>query len=119
MLSRLTPAARSLLKVSRRPPLHIDTTTDIIFAGNVFQNVKAAYQTGLTGQIFTVSDAATANKCSSSLGHTCQTSAYGSSGALVGSDASILSLFSGKSVASATDANTAKNVVNTAGFGKI
>jgi pectin lyase len=119
MLLRLTLVARSSLKVRWRPLLHIDNFTNILLVGNVFQNVKAAYQTGLTGQIFTVSDSATANKCSSSLGHTCQANAYGTSGALVGSDASILSLFSGKSVASATDANTAKNVVKTAGFGKI
>ncbi|KAK1983002.1 pectin lyase [Colletotrichum cereale] len=96
-----------------------DAGAKIVAEGNVFQNVKAAYQTGLAGKIFASPDSNSNAKCSSALGHVCQLNAYGSSGTLVGSDTSILASFSGKNVASASDANSAKSAATNAGFGTI
>lgn len=90
----------------------------VLAEGNVFQNVKAAVENG-GGKWFASPDSNTNAKCSSYLGHACQVNAYGSSGTLSGSDTSFLSYFQGKNVASASSAETAKNVPNTAGFGKI
>ncbi|TKW54005.1 Pectin lyase [Colletotrichum tanaceti] len=96
-----------------------DAGSKIVAEGNVFQSIKAAYQTGLAGKVFASPDTNTNAKCSSGLGHACQLNAFGSSGSLAGSDTSILSSFSGKNVASAGTANVAKSVTTTAGFGKI
>ncbi|WQF82421.1 Putative pectate lyase, pectin lyase/virulence factor [Colletotrichum destructivum] len=96
-----------------------DSGSKIVAEGNVFQNVKAAYQTGLAGKVFASPDTNTNAKCSSGLGHVCQLNAFGSSGSLAGSDTSILSSFSGKNVASAGTANDAKSATTSAGFGKI
>lgn len=87
--------------------------------GNIFQNVKAAMQSGLKGQVFSSPDANTNAKCQSGLGRACQLNAYGSSGSLSGSDTGILSSFSGKNVAAAANSNSAKTVQTSAGFGKI
>ncbi|KAK1848587.1 pectin lyase [Colletotrichum chrysophilum] len=99
--------------------MEADAGAKVVLEGNVFQNVVAAMQSGLAGKVFSSPDATTNAQCSSYLGHTCQLNAYGSSGSLSGSDTSILSSFSGKNVAATVTANDAKNVPNTAGFGKI
>lgn len=90
----------------------------VLAEGNVFQNVKAAVENG-GGKMFASTDAGANAKCASYLGRNCQLNAYGSSGSLSGSDTSFLQYFQGKSIASASSANDAKNVANTAGFGKI
>ncbi|GKT56354.1 pectin lyase [Colletotrichum tofieldiae] len=96
-----------------------DAGAKIVAEGNVFQNVKAAYQTGLAGKVFASPDTNTNAKCSANLGHACQINAFGSSGSLAGSDTSILANFAGKNVASAGNANSAKAAATSAGFGKI
>ncbi|KAI8271707.1 pectin lyase 2 [Colletotrichum sp. SAR 10_99] len=96
-----------------------DSGSKILAEANVFQNVKAAAQSGLPGQVFASPDTATNAACQSALGRSCQLNAYGSSGTLTGSDSSFLSNFAGKNVASPGTSNDAKNVPNTAGFGKI
>ena len=90
----------------------------VLAEGNVFQNVKEAGQNS-GGRIFASPNANANSQCLSSLGRSCQLNAYGSSGTLSGSDSSFLSNFQGKNVASASSANDAKNVANTASFGKI
>jgi pectin lyase len=89
----------------------------VLVEGSVFQNCAAPIESGSTGRLFASSSASSA--CSASLGRTCQANGFGSSGSLAGSDTSFLQYFAGKNVASATDYSTAKDVINTAGFGKI
>jgi pectin lyase len=94
-----------------------DAGAKIVAEGNVFQNVVAAAQTGLGGKVFA---SATNNAaCKAYLGHNCEMNSYGTSGALAGSDTSMLSGFKGKNVAAAGTAASAKNVQKTAGYGKI
>ena len=94
-----------------------DSGSKIVAEGNVFQNVDAPAQSGLPGQVF--ASAGNNAACKASLGHNCEPNAYGSSGSLAGSDTSFFSNFNGKNVASAATAEAAKNVKNTAGFGRI
>ncbi|EDU46757.1 PelB Pectate lyase [Pyrenophora tritici-repentis] len=94
-----------------------DAGAKIVAEGNVFQDVKAASQSGLAGKFF--ASASNNAACKQYLGHNCEPNAYGNSAALAGADTSILSGFSGKSIASAGTAASAKNVVNTAGYGRI
>jgi pectin lyase len=94
-----------------------DSGSKILAEGNIFQNVDKAAQAGLPGKMFAPSSDSTA--CQSALGRACKANSYGSSGALTGTDSSILSGFSGKNVASAAAASTTKNLVNTAGYGRI
>ena len=96
-----------------------DAGAKIVAEGNVFQNVVAAAQSGLAGKWYSSISATTNAQCKANLGHACEPNAYGSSGALTGSDTSILAGFKGKNVASANTAANTKNVVNTAGYGKI
>jgi pectin lyase len=96
-----------------------DSGAKIVAEGNVFQNVKLAQQAGLAGKLYNSASATTNTQCKTYLGHNCVANAYGTSGALTGTDTSILSGFSGKNVAAAGTAESAKNVVNTAGYGKI
>ncbi|OLN86612.1 Pectin lyase 1 [Colletotrichum chlorophyti] len=96
-----------------------DNGAKIVAEGNIFQNVKAAAQSGLPGKIFASPDSNTNTKCKASLGHNCQLNAYGSSGSLTGSDTSILSLCAGKNIAAAGSSNDAKAASTNAGFGKI
>jgi pectin lyase len=96
-----------------------DSGAKIVAEGNVFQNVAQAMQAGLGGKMYASASATTNAQCKQYLGHNCQLNAYGSSGALTGTDTSILSGFSGKNVAAADTAANTKNVVNTAGYGKI
>jgi pectin lyase len=93
-----------------------DSGAKILAEGNMFQDVKAAQQAGLPGKLFNSANAAA---CQSSLKRTCQANSYGASGALTGTDTSILAGFAGKNIAAAGAASTAKGVVNTAGYGKI
>ncbi|KAF4126195.1 pectin lyase [Geosmithia morbida] len=94
----------------------------VLVEGSVFQNVDAPEDTGSTraGELYSVVGASAASACSSNLGRSCQANAFGSSGTLDGEDSGVLSKFSGLSnIASASTAEVAKDVVNTAGFGKI
>ncbi|KAF1940184.1 pectin lyase A precursor [Clathrospora elynae] len=91
----------------------------VVAEGNVFQNVVQAMQPNLGGQMFASAAAGTNAQCKQYLGHDCEMNAYGTSGTLTGAAAGILSSFSGKNVASASAASSVKNVVNTAGYGKI
>jgi pectin lyase len=88
-----------------------------IAEGNVFQNVKTPLLENVGAFFGSPSTSANA-ACSSKLGHVCQLNAFGSSGALGGTDTGFLSNFSGKSVASAGAAN-AGTIQNGAGVGKI
>lgn len=99
--------------------LEADSGAKVVAEGNIFQNVKQSMQSGLSGKVFASASASTNTQCKQYLGHNCEVNSYGSSGALTGTDTSILSGFSGKNVASAGTAATAKDVVNTAGYGKI
>jgi pectin lyase len=94
-----------------------DAGAKILAEGNVFQNVVQAQQAGLGGKLF--NSASSPATCKQYLGHACQTNSYGSSGALTGTDASVLSGFSGKNVANAGTAESAKAVQSSAGYGKI
>ncbi|KAL0944655.1 pectin lyase [Colletotrichum truncatum] len=97
----------------------IDSGGMVMAEGNVFQNVKASVNSGRAGQLFGSPDSSTNTKCASYLGHNCQVNAYGSSPALGGTDTNFFTNFQGKNIASASTAESAKNVANTAGFGKI
>ncbi|KAF6818834.1 pectin lyase [Colletotrichum musicola] len=99
--------------------MEADSGAKVVLEGNIFQNVKAAMQSGLAGKVFSSPSTAANAGCKSGLGRACQLNAYGSSGSLTGSDSSILSGFSGKNVAAAGDSNAAKAVQTSAGFGKI
>ncbi|KAJ4349028.1 hypothetical protein N0V95_004965 [Ascochyta clinopodiicola] len=94
-----------------------DSGAKILAEGNVFQNVDAPAQAGLPGKVFASGSGNSA--CKAYLGHNCEMNAYGTSGTLAGSDTSFLSSFKGKNVASASAASSAKNLVNTAGYGRI
>lgn len=94
-----------------------DSGANILAEGNVFQNVDAPAQSGLPGKVF--ASGATVAACKTYLGHNCEQNAYGSSGTLAGTDSSFFANFKGKNVASASTAAVAKNVVNTAGFGRL
>lgn len=85
----------------------------------MFQNVVQAQQAGLPGKLYGSGVAGTNAQCKQYLGHNCEMNAYGTSGALTGSDTSVLAAFQGKNVAAAGTAESAKGVVNTAGYGKI
>ena len=95
----------------------LDSGAKVLVEGSVFQNIATPVEAGGAGKLFASSSSSTA--CSTYLGRSCQANGFGSSGTLSGTDTSFFSYFSGKNIASATDYNTAKNVVNTAGFGKI
>jgi len=53
------------------------------------------------------------------MGRNCEPNVYGSSGTLAGSDTSILAGMKGKNIAAAGTAASAKNVQQSAGYGKI
>jgi len=93
-----------------------DSGAKILAEGNMFQDVKTAQQAGLAGKLFNSANAAT---CQSSLKRACQANSYGASGALTGTDTSILAGFADKDIAAAGAASTAKSVVDSAGYGKI
>ena len=93
----------------------LSESAQVLIEGNVFQNVKASMEAGATGQMFATGGSA----CSSALGRNCQINAYGSSTTLTRADTGFLANFRGKNIAAAGTAEQAKNVVNTAGFGRI
>ncbi|KAF2126330.1 polysaccharide lyase family 1 protein [Dothidotthia symphoricarpi CBS 119687] len=93
--------------------------TKALYEGNVFQNVVLPAQASLPGQVYQATSASAASACSASLGRACQLNAYGTSGALTGADATFLTNFKGKNIAAAAAAANAKNLVNTAGYGRI
>ncbi|KAF2127220.1 polysaccharide lyase family 1 protein [Dothidotthia symphoricarpi CBS 119687] len=99
--------------------LEADAGAKALFEGNNFQNVKAAQQADLDGAVYGVASAAQASTCTASLGRACQLNVYGTSAALTGSDSSFLSSFKGKNIATAGAAADSKNLVNTAGYGRI
>ncbi|TDZ67349.1 Pectin lyase [Colletotrichum trifolii] len=99
--------------------MEADAGAQVVLEGNIFQNVKAAMQSGLAGKVFSSPDSNTNKVCSANLGHACQLNAYGSSGSLTGSDSSFLGNFAGKNIASAGTSNDAKTAQTSAGFGKI
>ncbi|KAF1358835.1 pectin lyase A precursor [Lizonia empirigonia] len=96
-----------------------DSGSKILAEGNNFQNVDAPAQSGLPGQVFASDSATTNNQCKTYLGHNCERNSYDTSGTLAGSDTSFLSNFKSRNIASASTAATAKNVVNTAGYGRL
>ncbi|RMZ69179.1 pectin lyase [Pyrenophora seminiperda CCB06] len=88
----------------------------VVAEGNTFQNVVTPLLAN--NGLFFASPSTSANAaCQASLGHVCQLNAFGSSGALTGSDTSFFKNFAGKSVASAEVASTAP--ATGAGVGKI
>nr|AER38398.1 pectin lyase 2 [Colletotrichum lindemuthianum]AER38399.1 pectin lyase 2 [Colletotrichum lindemuthianum]AEW22800.1 pectin lyase 2 [Colletotrichum lindemuthianum] len=99
--------------------MEADAGAKVVLEGNIFQNVKAAMQTGLAGKVFSSPDNNANKACSGKLGRACQLNAYGTSGSLSGSDSSFLGSFAGKNVASAGNSNNAKTAQTSAGFGKI
>lgn len=97
----------------------------ILAEGNAFQNTAAPIETSSiesNGYIFTSPDGNTNAQCSSYIGRSCVTNAFGSSGAFtgVGSVDQALGNFKGKSVPRAGAASdTVGYVLPRAGFGKI
>ncbi|KAJ4007016.1 hypothetical protein NW752_010427 [Fusarium irregulare] len=88
----------------------------VLAEGNVFQNVKNPVNSqGIQGQLFGVPNGGSA--CASALGRNCQINGFGSSGSLGGTSTGFLNNFKGKTIASASDYNTAKSVMTSAGFG--
>ncbi|KAI8934311.1 hypothetical protein NX059_009050 [Plenodomus lindquistii] len=96
-----------------------DSGAKILAEGNIFQNVAQSMQSGLAGKWYANTNAAATAACKSYLGRACQLNSYGTSGALTGADTGVLSNFKGKNIAAAAAASTTKNLVNTAGYGKI
>ncbi|KEY71794.1 hypothetical protein S7711_06546 [Stachybotrys chartarum IBT 7711] len=97
----------------------IDAGGQVLAEGNVFQNVNAPLDTSVAGKLFSSPNTSANAACSASLGRACQVNGFGSSGSFSGTDTSFLVNFQGKNIASASSYETAKNVPNTAGFGKI
>ncbi|KAF5012152.1 hypothetical protein FDECE_1801 [Fusarium decemcellulare] len=91
----------------------------VVAEGNVFKNVKATIEDGFTGKLFSSPDDSANAACSDALGHACEVNSFESSGSLEGSDSSILSEFSGKSVATAEPFASAEQAATAAGFGTI
>ncbi|KAH9896171.1 pectin lyase fold/virulence factor [Xylariomycetidae sp. FL2044] len=97
----------------------IDSGGMVLAEGNVFQNVANVVTSDVAGQAFTSPDSGSNAACSTYLGRTCQVNAFGSSGTFNIKNTGFLANFSGKNIASATSADTAKTVISTAGYGKI
>lgn len=97
----------------------LDSGAKVLAEGNIFQNIKTPLESGGAGKLFTPASASAGSACTQYLGRACQVNGFGSSGSFTGTDTSFLSYFAGKNIASATDYNTAKSVINTAGFGTI
>ncbi len=102
---------------SKGHSFELSTGAKVVVEGSVFQGIQTPLEAGSTGQLLAGSSANSA--CTAYLGHACQANGFGSSGTLSGTDTSFLTNFSGRNIASATDYNTAKSVINTAGFGTI
>ncbi|KAF4972869.1 hypothetical protein FZEAL_9501 [Fusarium zealandicum] len=89
----------------------------VLAEGNIFQNVKNTVQAGYKGKLFGSTSANANTACAAGLGRNCQLNAFGTSAALGGTDTSFLNNFKGKTIAKASDANSAKSVMTSAGFG--
>ncbi|CAI4214944.1 unnamed protein product [Parascedosporium putredinis] len=96
----------------------LDSGAKVLAEGNIFQNIKTP-PVRRCRQALHPASASAGSACTQYLGRACQVNGFGSSGSFTGTDTSFLSYFAGKNIASATDYNTAKNVINTAGFGTI
>lgn len=91
-----------------------------VFAeGNIIQNVKTPIEPGFTGRVLTCGATNADALCRLFMGRPCQHNGIGTSGAFNGKDTSIIAKFAGRHVASASTPDVAKNVRNTAGYGKI
>ncbi|KAF1994734.1 polysaccharide lyase family 1 protein [Amniculicola lignicola CBS 123094] len=88
----------------------------VVAEGNVFQNVVTPLLAN-SGSFFGSPSTSANAVCSTNLGHVCQLNAFGSSGALGGTDTAFLTNFNGKSVATASAASS--NIASLAGVGKI
>ncbi|KAH7419721.1 pectin lyase fold/virulence factor [Cadophora sp. MPI-SDFR-AT-0126] len=92
----------------------IGSGVSVVAEGNAFYDVKTPLLNN-AGKLF--APAATSSACKSALGHNCERNSLGKSGVFVGTDSSMLSSFSGKTVMAATAPRT--NQATTAGVGKI
>ncbi|KAF7545502.1 hypothetical protein G7046_g9551 [Stylonectria norvegica] len=90
----------------------------VLAEGNIFQNVVAPIEAGWAGKLFSSPSVSANAVCKTPLGHTCEVNGFGSSGTLSGTDTDFITNFSGKNVASASTYTVAKDVKNTAGFGR-
>jgi pectin lyase len=97
----------------------LDAGGQVLAEGNVFQNVQNPIDTNVGGRLFSSPNANANSACSSALGRACQVNGFGSSGSFSGSDTSFFGNFGGKNIASASSYDSAKSVLNSAGFGKI
>jgi pectin lyase len=95
----------------------IEENGQVLAEGNIFQNVKNPLKPGAKGRLFTVPTAGSAGVCKATLGRSCQMNVFGSSGTFPGDDTGFLGGFKGKTIASAANAQSAKNAMTKAGFG--
>ncbi|CAP95882.1 hypothetical protein E8E15_010020 [Penicillium rubens] len=92
----------------------------VLAEGNVFQNIVAAAESPISGQLFSSPDTNTNAVCSNYIGRACQLNGYGSSGALSQADTAFLTNFGGKNIASASAYTSVVASVNAnAGQGKL
>jgi pectin lyase len=92
----------------------------VLAEGNVFQNIVAAAESPIAGQLFSSPDTNTNAVCSNYIGRACQLNGYGSSGALSQADTAFLTNFGGKNIASASAYTSVVASVNAnAGQGKL
>ncbi|GKZ29781.1 hypothetical protein AbraIFM66950_006411 [Aspergillus brasiliensis] len=97
----------------------IGTGGYVLAEGNVFQDVNTVVETPISGSLFSSPDANTNQQCASVFGRSCQLNAFGNSGSMSGSDTSIISKFSGKTIAAAHPPdNIAQWTMKNAGQGK-
>ncbi|PWY75983.1 putative pectin lyase [Aspergillus sclerotioniger CBS 115572] len=97
----------------------IGTGGYVLAEGNVFQDVDTVVEAPMSGQLFSSPDSTTNAQCKSVFGRSCQLNAFGNSGSMSGSDTSIISRFSGKTIATAhPPTNIAQWTMNNAGQGK-
>ncbi|KAF1347151.1 putative pectin lyase [Delphinella strobiligena] len=98
----------------------ISTGGYVVAEANVFQNVVAPVEDGMTGSLFTVPSATEGEACKTYLGHNCLINAFGSSGNFSSSTTDFLSNFSDKTVATPTAASlVVAHVTANAGMGKL
>jgi pectin lyase len=88
----------------------------VLAEGNMFEHVKTPLLEN-EGHLFSSPSAAANTICKAYLGRACQHNSLGSSGAFSGDDTEFLSIFKGKTIASA--GLPSPNVAVTAGFGKL
>ncbi|CAG8897635.1 unnamed protein product [Penicillium egyptiacum] len=92
----------------------------VLAEGNVFQNIVAAVEEPISGQLFSSPDTNTNAVCKTYLGRACQLNGFGSSGAFSQADTAFLTNFNGKNIASASAYTSVVASVNAnAGQGKL